>query len=169
MSSSSSPSTLKGKGKAKTSPPISVGKRKLSLEEQIEVLTKKIKRHETIVRDSYSEMEDLEDQLEKKRRLDAFIEMMTSDSCVICSRDLSECIGNPNMALVSYECDCNRPRVVHLGCFTREFRCCCSVIAKLHVKSPGGKEVKVSVSEVVSLGVGGDGLGLDDSDDEFVV
>lgn len=161
MSSSSTPNG-KGKAKAKTSPPISAGKRPLSLEDQITNLQKKIRRHESIVEDSYSELGILEEQLKKKERLDAFIDMMSSDSCVICSRDLSECIGEPDMALVSYECNCKKTRVVHLGCFTREFRCCCSVIAKIGVKSPSGKEVDVKVSEVTDvLGVFG---GVDDSD-----
>lgn len=160
MSSSSTPNG-KGKAKARTSPPISSGKRVLSLEDQVSNVEKKIRRHESIVEDAYLELSILSDQLKKKQKLDAFIETMTSESCVICSRDLSDCIGEPNMALVSYECDCNKRRVVHLGCFTREFRCCCSVFAKLDVKSPGGSGVRVKISDV-SLS---DALGLDDSDD----
>lgn len=148
----SSSSTSKGKSKAKSP---TAGKRKLSvelsLEEKIEVVTKKIARHEGIVEAAHLELDGLKIQLKRKQRLDDFIKTMTSDSCVICSRDLSECIGEPNMGLVSYECECNRPRLVHLGCFTREFRCCCSVFAKIDLKSSAGKSVNVTVSEVVTL------------------
>lgn len=149
---SSPASTIKGKsikGKSKA-PSIMQGKRAVSLKDQVGVLAKRIKRQEGFLEASRSEMKDLQAKLEKKKKFDAFVDALYSDSCMICRSDLRDCVGEPHMAIVSYECGCSKLRVVHLGCCTRTFRCACGQEAKLQVKSPSGVEVKVMVSEVMA-------------------
>lgn len=163
-SSSATSSSARGKAKSKTSP--TSAKRPLTLEDQISSVESKIGRHKNILRDCQTKIDDLRVKLKKKQKLDAFMDVMTSDACLICKNNLSDCIGEPDMALVSYKCACSRVRLVHLGCFIQEFKCSCGEFAKLAVKSSSGKDVNVAVSEVVSVSPSDDGLGID-SDNDF--
>lgn len=148
MSGTSDNTTYKGKGKGKAIMQGGMKKRPLSLEDQVEVLAKKISKHESILETCRYDMACLEEELEKKKRFDTFMEMMYEDQCVICQVDLAECVGTIFMAIASYECECTKTRTVHLGCWTREFRCACGHMATMGLKSASGKDVAVRVEEV---------------------
>ena len=159
-SSSQAPSSLKGKAKSKTSPSTPArSKRTLTLEEQISDVETKIARHQAIVASSQEEMAKLQERLALKKKLDEFMDVVTSDICLICKVDLSGCIGERDMGLVSYKCKCTKLRLVHLGCFLHDFKCSCGETATLAMKSSAGKDVSVDVSEVVDLGM--------ESEDDF--
>ena len=123
-------------------------KRSLSLEDQLDALVKKIKKQESALETSRFDMVCLKAELEKKKRFDTFIQMVSEEQCMICSIDLDDCLGQPNMAFASYECDCSKTRVLHLGCWTREFKCVCGQIAIPRLKSSLGRDVSVSVEEI---------------------
>lgn len=121
-------------------------RRFLSLEDQLEENAKKMSQLNYDLVESLGEKARLERDLEKKKRLDAFVEMI-SDACMICHVGLDECVGEANVGIASYECRCSKKRSVHLGCFTRVFTCVCGQGASLHLKSSSGKTVVVSVDE----------------------
>ena len=129
----------------RTSPSIMQGKRPVTLEDRIEVVDREIKRHKHLLADFQLEMQEL--QAEKKK-FDDFVDTMHSETCMLCRSGLRECVGEPYMAVVSYECACSKLRVVHLGCWTKPFRCSCGQEVQLKVKSGSGKDVRVKVLEV---------------------
>ncbi len=159
--SSSTPSevTSKGKGKtsktsktSKSSPSGKTGKRPVTIEEKIADVEKKIKRQESLLSQSRRELMEFQVELERKRKFDDFVNTMSTEACLICRSDLRDCVGEPDMAIVSYKCGCSKLRLVHLGCWTaKNFRCACSKEARLELKSASGRDVKVCVSEVLSL------------------
>lgn len=97
---------------------------KRNMEMEIEDLSKKAK--------FYSDkLEKAKIELEKKKTVDFdnFVEIMKSDSCTLCSEPLVDCVDNIGSGISSYECECSRQRIVHVKCWTRDFRCSCGVMA----------------------------------------
>lgn len=142
-----SSSSANGKRK-RTSPSIMQGKRPVTLEDRIGVVATEIMRHEHLLKDFKLEMQELQAELAEKKRFDEFVDIMHSETCMLCRSGLRECVGKPYMAVVSYECACSKIRVVHLGCWTKPFRCSCGQEVQLNVKSGSGKNVRVKVLEV---------------------
>lgn len=65
----------------------------------------------------------------KKIKIDNFVDVITSDTCFLCSEDLSDCIDSIGDGISSYKCRCTRQRIVHSKCWTQEFKCTCGVEA----------------------------------------
>lgn len=105
-------------------------KRELSLEDQIEELTKKARREELALERTNVRLEDMRVELEKKKRFDQFIETMSNGTCVLCSSDLSDCIGSIGQGISSYQCSCTQERIVHTKCWKHQFRCSCGELQK---------------------------------------
>lgn len=118
----------KGKGKCGV-------KRELSLEDQIEELTKKARREELALEKSNKKLEDMRVELEKKKRFDQFFETMSNGTCVLCSDDLSGCIGSIGQGISSYECSCTLERIVHTKCWKHQFRCSCGELQRPHASN----------------------------------
>ena len=112
---------------------------KRCMEREIEDLEKKAK--------FYSEkLEKAKFELKKKKTedLDKFVEVIRSDSCTLCSEPLVDCIDHIGKGISSYECECSRQRIVHVQCWSRDFRCSCGVMAI----APDSKAKSVSKSTV---------------------
>ena len=124
------------------------GKKKPSLEQQRESNSKEIRQLEDRLVSCQTEEVRLEAEIAKKQRIDALVELVSEDHCMICRIDLHESLGVPNMALVSYKCRCSKLRAMHLGCWVKPFRCACGAEATLHLKSASGKGVRVTVEEM---------------------
>lgn len=90
-------------------------KRSLSLEDQIDVLVKKIKKQESALEGSRFDMVCIKAELEKKKRIDAFMQTINEEQCMICQVDLDECLGEANMAIASY---CTSATAAKPGYFT---------------------------------------------------
>lgn len=99
-------------------------------------------------------LENAKIELEKKKTVDFdnFIEVMKSDSCTLCSESLMDCVDHIGRGIGSYECECSRQRIVHVKCWTRDFRCSCGVMAISPVSTCGSvSDVKSSINTVKQM------------------
>lgn len=114
---------------------------KRTLDQDVSDMSKKVKMHEDKLDALRKELE----KLERKRDLEKFIEIMSSDTCTLCSEDLIQCVGEIGGGIQSYKCDCSRQRIVHTKCWTREFQCSCGVKAVPHV-CEGSRNLRKNVN-----------------------
>lgn len=119
------------------------------MEISVENLTKRMRRQERMVKMTRIELDKMKEALEKKKNVEKFMETMTSGSCVICSDSFIAGIesGDRSLGFTTYKCRCSTARFVHIGCFTRSFKCACGSDASIKSKSASGRDVSVVVSE----------------------
>lgn len=122
--------------------------KKRKAEDNICSLSKRVKEQEEILHKYKKELLDAKNELQRKNDLKDFFETVSSSQCMICNEPILGCIGTRSMGLTSYDCECSKARMIHLGCFTYDFKCVCGVQASIKTKSSVGKNVKVTVVEV---------------------
>jgi len=121
------------------------------LEHKVHELSKKCKIQERELKLTQLDLSKAKEQYEKKKKFDSFIDMMENGTCVICSENLYDCVGEDGMAFASYKCRCSKQQMVHLGCWTRKFRCACGTHATIKVKNHEGNDVHVTVGEIENV------------------
>lgn len=74
-------------------------------------------------------------EMEKKRKFEKAARELLSESCIICSEDLVNCVESGDMSISSYKCRCTKKRVVHTTCWHRDFKCSCGETQKARYRS----------------------------------
>ena len=72
-------------------------------------------------RKAMEELENKASNLTKKTK--KLVDTILSDTCVICSEDLTD--GIDNMEISTYSCRCSVQRIIHTKCWKQDFRCSC--------------------------------------------
>lgn len=137
------------------------------LQNRVNDLSKRVKLQERELKRIQFELVDAKKEYDKKKKFDTFMETMTTGTCVICSNNFYDCIGESGMAFATYNCRCSKQQVVHLGCWTTGFRCACGTHARLQVENHDGSEVKVTIEKIENDDV--DISDDDDSDGDFLL
>lgn len=109
-----------------------------SVESKITALEKKAKMAEEQAQKFRSEILELE----KRKKVENFVETLSSISCMICNEDIVDCIESDDMSISSYKCKCSIRRIIHSKCWEKEFRCACGEIKQ----PPNSKNVACSVA-----------------------